>query len=181
MKFDVNQIEFKPLEETHLQLVHKWLSDPYISNIWSPAQSITLEKVHDKYLPRIRGEVPVHCYLTVYGTMPIGLVQWYLWKDFKGDAKYIKNEELDATGFDIFIGESDFRSRGLGQELIRKFLAILFSEFVKVDSCIITPHADNEIAIRAYEKAGFRKVRIELDPMEPWSPIIIMQCLKKGA
>jgi RimJ/RimL family protein N-acetyltransferase len=61
----------------------------------------------------------------------------------------------DAAGIDLFIGEDAYLHRGLGSRILRAFVnnVIVPSGVTTVS---IDPSAENRIAIRAYEKAGFR-------------------------
>lgn len=179
MNFDVDCVEFKPLEITDLPLLHRWLNDPYILSVWSPKSKPSLEEVEKKYIPRIRTEIPVRSFLVKYDKKPIGLIQSYTWRDFAKDAVYLRNKELSSGSLDFFIGEVSFRHVGFGPEIIRLFLDRLFFSIHDVNSCLITPHEDNVIALKAYEKAGFRKIRVDYDPKEPWSPIVLMR-IEKG-
>lgn len=84
---------------------------------------------------------------------PIGYIQAYhanaeeFWTRF-GVPK-------ETFGLDMFLGER--RDRGLGSRLTRAFIARLF-EMERVVRIQIDPDPANARAIRAYEKAGFRKV-----------------------
>ena len=89
---------------------------------------------------------------------PIGYLSW----------RKVARETLDAVGLqaipagsvdiDILIGEADCVGRGLGP----KALALLV-DWLRADPTVplagLTPSVENLIAQRAYEKAGFRKLR----------------------
>ena len=71
------------------------------------------------------------------------------------------NFDLDRScaGIDICIGEEDYVHRGLGSTIIRKFLKEIIFKIYDVDCCIVDPHVKNEIAIKAYNKAGFKYLK----------------------
>lgn len=73
----------------------------------------------------------------------------------------------EAAGLDLFIGEEAYVHRGLGAPTLTPFLR----EFTFIDpdvpSCVVLPEPENNIAIRAYEKAGFRHVKTIQVPGEP--------------
>jgi RimJ/RimL family protein N-acetyltransferase len=94
----------------------------------------------------------------LYGGKPVGMVQSYRIDDYPTHKTMI---DLDcrAAGIDIFIGEEDHVNRGLGSLIIRKFLNdIVFANY-GVDCCITDPEPENEAAIKAYSKAGFKYVK----------------------
>jgi aminoglycoside 6'-N-acetyltransferase len=86
-----------------------------------------------------------------------------------------------SAGIDLFVGEEHQR-RGLGLDAIRT-LARHLVEGRGHHRLTIDPAADNTAAIRAYEKAGFRRVgvmrRYERDPDEDgeWHDGVLMDLL----
>ena len=85
----------------------------------------------------------MRCFVIVDDQTPIGYIQEY-------------PAGGDSAGIDLFIGEVEFLHRGLGASIIRQFLNDIVFANPAVETCIIDPSASNRIAIRAYEKAGFR-------------------------
>ena len=73
----------------------------------------------------------------------------------------------DAVGVDLFIGEPDLIGRGHGSALLRAFLCDVAFPFHGIDVCVIGPSVTNSAAIRAYEKVGFRPLRVAQVPGEP--------------
>jgi GNAT superfamily N-acetyltransferase len=74
--------------------------------------------------------------------------------------------EPGATNCDVLIGERSLSQRGLGPQMIRAFLERVVFADPQSSSCIIDPHVSNAVAIRAYEKVGFRFVRVAPDDGE---------------
>ncbi|WP_347138123.1 GNAT family N-acetyltransferase [Paracoccus sp. SSK6] len=62
----------------------------------------------------------------------------------------------DAVGVDLSIGPPDKLSRGIGSQILARFVAMLRAEGHR--SIIIDPDIANHRAIRAYRKAGFREI-----------------------
>jgi aminoglycoside 6'-N-acetyltransferase len=83
------------------------------------------------------------------------------------------------AGIDIFLGGSQ-RGRGLGTEAIRVLARHLITERGH-HRLSIDPAADNEVAIRAYERVGFRKVGVlrkyERGPDGTWHDGLLMDML----
>jgi aminoglycoside 6'-N-acetyltransferase len=64
----------------------------------------------------------------------------------------------------LFIGEQEYLHKGLGKNIISKFLEDIVFCLSDAESCIIGPEPKNEIAIRTYEKVGFKYVKtIQVD------------------
>jgi aminoglycoside 6'-N-acetyltransferase len=59
----------------------------------------------------------------------------------------------------MFIGEPELWDRGLGSGALSMLVAYLYSE-AGAHSIVIDPRLTNGRAIRAYEKAGFRTVKV---------------------
>jgi aminoglycoside 6'-N-acetyltransferase len=69
---------------------------------------------------------------------------------------------------DIFVGDN-WAGRGIGTEAVRQVARILLEERGH-HRVTIDPHADNEAAVRSYEKAGFRRVGVlHQADKDPWS------------
>ena len=64
----------------------------------------------------------------------------------------------------MFIGERRYLHRGLGPRILKHFLRRIVFHDQAVDACFIDPSPHNRIAIRAFEKAGFRRVGTAADP-----------------
>jgi RimJ/RimL family protein N-acetyltransferase len=62
----------------------------------------------------------------------------------------------DAVGVDLSIGEADKLSRGIGSAVLRQFAQDLVEQGCR--TIIIDPDPENERAVRAYAKAGFRPI-----------------------
>ena len=67
-------LEFRPLAESDLPLLHSWLNRPHILEWWNGETS--LEEVRTKYLPRISAGT-VRPYLAYLGSEPVGYIQSY--------------------------------------------------------------------------------------------------------
>ena len=160
MKTKAGKITFGPLRENDLSLIHRWLNTPHVSQWYSifGISNPSRNEVERKYMPRIRGTDPVDCYLILHDDIAIGMVQSYKIDDFPEEKT---NFDLDQScaGIDIFIGEENYIHRGLGSLIVSRFLRdIVFTKY-NVDCCIVDPHANNEIAIKAYNKAGFKYLK----------------------
>lgn len=149
----IEKIEFRPLKEDDLEIIHKWfLSDHIIK--WYSKKKWSLAEVRNKYIPRILGEAPTSCFLILFEEKPIGQIQMYKIDDYPEYKKIIQISD-NAAGVDLFIGEKDFLHKGLGSVIIKKFLKDFVFAQLAVDICIMGPDPNNIAAIKAYQKAGF--------------------------
>lgn len=167
------QVAFQRLSEDDIALVHRWLQSPVLIDIWTHGESWSRERVAEKYGPRIRGEEPTEPFLILADGEPVGYIQWYLWRSYPEYSVHLGLEE-EAASLDLFIGEEAYRGAGRGPQILREFLREVIFARSEAVSCVITPEARNERALRAYEKAGFRRWKVMLHPDEP-GPICLMR------
>jgi aminoglycoside 6'-N-acetyltransferase len=64
--------------------------------------------------------------------------------------------EDGCVGIDLCIGEENFLHKGLGSIIIRQFLKEIMFSSKHVAACIADPQVENTIAIKCYQKAGFK-------------------------
>ncbi|HVL54780.1 MAG TPA: GNAT family protein [Vitreimonas sp.] len=87
--------------------------------------------------------------------------------------------EFRHAGIDVFVAP-DLRGRGLGPDAIRTVARWLIDERGH-HRLTIDPRADNAVAIRAYEKVGFRPVgrlrRYQRYPDGSWHDGLLMEML----
>lgn len=149
---------FKELTRNDLKYMHKWLNQDFVMK-WYNKRPYTMKQVETKYLPYINKERPTQGYLIYYENSPIGYVQTYKIHDYEDCAQCVGISEV-AAGLDIFIGEEKFLHKGLGKLIIHKFLKDIIFHSSETVSCILGCEIDNLAAIKAYEKAGFTRVKI---------------------
>ena len=96
--------------------------------------------------------------------MPIGWQQWYAIdgpEEEEWRAAYGLEPDSGAYGIDQFIGESRLHGQGLGSAQVRVVSDWLLGPDGPGAAFVVTdPIVENERAVRAYEKAGFVKVRV---------------------
>lgn len=96
------------------------------------------------------------CILEVDGRA-IGFVQFYRIR--KADSEQFRYSLSERTfGIDLFIGDPVQWGRGLGTRALSLTTGYLQRE-KGARRVVADPRADNERSIRAFEKAGFRKVK----------------------
>ena len=171
-------ITFKPLEKSHFPLLLKWLESPPVKAWWDQDVHWTPELIEEKFSSYVQGfkplarvdpviEKPIHAFVMCIDDQEVGYIQYYNVYDFpreQGDE--ITGLPQSLASLDVFIGEEGWTARGIGPLLIEAFLKE--HVFVEFDACFVDPDTVNERAIRAYEKAGFKKVKTIKDGTITW-------------
>ena len=142
--------EFRPMTADDLPLLKRWLAAPHVVQWWGN----TYEQFE-----LVRGDLEVEAmdqYVVTTNDRPFGYLQCYdpmVWPD-----NGLGAHPAGTRGIDQFIGESEMLERGHGSAFIRIFIERL----LKAGSprIITDPDPNNHRAIRAYEKAGFRRDRV---------------------
>lgn len=150
-------ISFKSLYESDFPLIHKWLNIDFVTK-WYEKRKFTYDDVERKYGNYLKPEVPTQSFIIEYDTKPIGYVQTYRIYDYPAYAACIEMDEKTA-GMDLFIGEKDFIGKGLGRDIVQKFLKDIVFRKETIDKVIVGLEPDNKAAIRVYEKAGFKYLK----------------------
>jgi RimJ/RimL family protein N-acetyltransferase len=123
----------------------------------------TFEETEAHYLPTIEGADPTQHYVALLDGEPVGMVQTYLVSDYPDYAALIEEGEGTA-GLDLFIGEEAQTGKGLGSEMIRRFVDEIVFARPETTACAADPNVRNMASLRAFEKAGFHPVREFVDP-----------------
>jgi aminoglycoside 6'-N-acetyltransferase len=152
--FEPDQITFRRLSHADLPLMHMWLSSGDVLR-WYGQRPSSYDEVVQKYSRNILGEQPTASFLIVYDDTPVGYIQTYMIDSYPIYAQFVA-AGATAAGVDIFIGEDDYRHHGLGSAILAKFVREVVFGALGASICIIGPEPKNTVAIRAYEKAGFR-------------------------
>jgi RimJ/RimL family protein N-acetyltransferase len=174
-------ITFRPLAEDDLPLMHRWLNNPDVAR-WYPmdeagTENPSLSAVIEHYRPRVRkeeGADPTYCYLTLSDGAPIGYIQCYRVGDYAEYAAAVDYDD-DAWGIDLFIGEDEYRGRGLGAAILRAFVRDEVLTRPQVQIVMINPNPENRRAVRCYEKAGFHHVKTVWVPEDNAHEYVMVQ------
>ena len=140
---------FRPMTTADLPMIKHWLALPHVREWWGdPAEQYGLvsgdldEPAMDQFIVSVGGS-------------DFGYIQCYdltAWNSGFGE------HPKGTRGIDLFIGEPGMIEGGHGSGLIRAFVD---DQLAKGAPRIVTdPDPENPRAIRAYEKAGFEKVRL---------------------
>ena len=133
-----------------LPLVRRWLAAPHVTQWWGdPDEQFGLvsedleQPAMDQFVVTIDGR-------------PFAYLQCYA--QTAGPDNRLGIHPSGTRGIDQFIGEADMLDRGHGSVFIRSFVDSLLT--AGTPRVVTDPDPGNARAIRAYEKAGFRKDRL---------------------
>lgn len=149
-------ITLRPVADLDRARIMRWLREPEIQRWWGNASAAEAEV-------RIALSSPsAICRMVMAGAEPIGYAQALdIGRHDDAPRAKVPAGTWDA---DLFIAKPEHRGKGCGEralalladEVFTTTLAPAISLFVSVR---------NEVAVRAYEKAGFRWVSVENDPL----------------
>jgi RimJ/RimL family protein N-acetyltransferase len=162
----VVNVAFRPLRRADLRLMHEWLQREHVRRWWDDHE--TYEDVVEHYLPALEGGRPVDLYLILLDASPVGFIQTYVVDDHP---EYAERVGVGAgvagvAGVDLFIGEEELTGQGLGVEVLTRFVGDIVFAKPATSACIADPDVRNTASIRAFEKAGFRRVGEFFDPSD---------------
>ena len=140
---------FRSMTADHFPLVRRWLAKPHVAQWWGDV---------DEQYALVSGDFghpAMDQFIVEHDRRAFAYLQCYdrsAWPHHGFGALV-----AGACGIDRFIGEEDMIARGHGSAFIRAFADGLLNS--GVPQILADPNPDNTRAIRAYEKAGFRKHR----------------------
>jgi aminoglycoside 6'-N-acetyltransferase len=136
-----------------LQLLERWLRSPHVVRWWGTPE------LHLAALGQRSRDS--HAVITADGS-PVGYLCWQRPSPEELEAAGLTDLPEDLVDIDILIGEPELLGRGVGPRALTLLLAELRGRGVGFAG--LGTSLSNRIAIRAYEKAGFRLFRDFEDP-----------------
>jgi RimJ/RimL family protein N-acetyltransferase len=131
-----------------------------------------LQQVIDHYLPSIEGRDPTDLYAIVLDGCDVGFVQTYAVADYPVWAALVEQGQ-GVAGVDLFIADEELTGKGLGTEVLRSFVRDVVFADPEIRACVADPELENAASLRAFEKAGFRRVREFFDPEEQTANMLV--------
>jgi aminoglycoside 6'-N-acetyltransferase len=151
----LHAIEFRALAEDDLPQLFMWLRKPHVGK-WYAAVPDTFAEVAAKYGPRTQEGNAVRSFIVGVDGRDVGYIQVYAIEDFPEYAGDI-GAERGVEGIDVFLGEESAMGRGIGSQVIRRFVDAIVFRGDGALACVAGPAEGNVASIRAFEKAGFRR------------------------
>lgn len=145
--------EFEPLTRKHFKVLFQWLQALHVQEWWDSETSWdAFEKRHDEMI----AHPMVFPHIVYKDKTPIGYINYWFVEE---DPDFKSSFPSNTVGTDQFIGVPELVGKGIGTEFIRQFTdALLLKQ--NIGLVITDPDPQNIIAIRAYEKAGFKKTKV---------------------
>lgn len=147
-------ISFKPLKSSDITRLHHWTKQPHVRLWWHDPED--WESFKEKFERKITSPHRL-CFIINVDEHAIGYIQAYHAHAFP---EWF-DEDKGTFGMDLFIGDPEYLGKGYGSLVVRQFTDHLFN-LPTVKKIVINPNINNVIAIRAYEKAGFKKRSIKI-------------------
>lgn len=145
--------KFEPLTRKHFKILYQWLQNPHVQNWWdSEINWDDFEMRHDAMI----ANPLVFPHIVYIDKTPIGYINYWFVEE---DPDFKPHFTVNTVGTDQFIGVPELTGKGIGAEFIRKFTDELLLK-PNIELVITDPEPQNINAIRAYEKAGFKKTKI---------------------
>ena len=155
---DGSPVALRPLAESDLIQVSRWLAQPHVARWWQdPAD---LASVQAEYRPSISGDDPTEVFVIEVAGAAAGLIQRYLVDDEPAWARAVRaTGAVDgcAAGIDYLIGAVALTGRGYGTAAIATFTAQTLGRYPQADVVIAAPQQANTASWRALERAGYAR------------------------
>jgi aminoglycoside 6'-N-acetyltransferase len=155
------------MNHNDIDVMVKWLNDQRVLEFYEEPPS-NLEKVKEKYGPRIEGKHYVIPCIVEYKNQPLGYIQYY---EIQEDdlKKYGFTSNQNIYGIDQFIGETKLWDKGIGTSMILLMLNFLRSK--GASKVVLEVKKNNIRAIISYKKCGFKKTK------EMTNELNLMECI----
>ena len=147
----MDKIELIKFEESiiNFKLMHKWCSEEYVYE-WFEQRILSYDEIVKKYKNKLKSNTQT-LFLIEYNGCLIGYTQIYKYTDkIYNELKYLN----DIYEYDIFIGEKDYLSKGIGSKVIDYINKYIFNN-LKADAIVLRPFKRNTRAVKCYEKNSF--------------------------
>jgi aminoglycoside 6'-N-acetyltransferase len=149
------EITFRKLNNTEedYEKLYKWCKNRYIYE-WFEQRVLSLDEIKTKYMNKLLNSDQTLFIIQCDGN-DIGLVQAYKYDD---DIDIpVLNKYKNLYEYDIFIGEEDYLSKGVGHKVIEIVNREIYKAF-NADGIVLRPFKRNIRAVNCYEKVGFKVV-----------------------
>jgi len=151
----MRELVFRELTSDDFPLLFNWLGRSHVKNWYAP-EPTSFAEVMARYGPRTEPASAVKAFIIEADRADVGYIQTYSIDQFP-EYEHTLGCEQGVAGVDLFIGDDWRRGQGLGSEAIRRFVdEIAFGQYGAL-ACVAGAPEGNVAAIRAFEKAGFRR------------------------
>ena len=154
-------ITFRKLEKSDFPLLLEWLNERIVKQWVYPKDDVTIEWIEKKYSERLLQNSFVKPYIAQIDGNDVCYIQTFFQIDEPEYEKYFKEYTADENtmGVDLWIGNKEYIHKGYGKYILSSFLKEIVFSNIKAKRCLIDPDPNNKIAIKAYEKVGFKHIK----------------------
>ena len=154
----MGEIAFRRFAVEDMQQLYLWLGRSHVAKWYAPAPSSFAEMVA-KYAPRTEASNVVQAYIASVDRADCAYIQTYSIREFPDYARALECAET-AAGVDLFIADPWRLNRGLGAQMLRRFVDEIVFGANGAEECVAGPSEGNAASIRAFEKAGFARWKV---------------------
>ncbi len=147
------KITFRNLNnsESDFKLLYKWCNQDFIYE-WFEQRVLSYEEIVVKYTNKLNNKKQELLIIQCDGK-DIGYTQIY-----KYDNKININNYNNLYEYDLFIGDKDYLSKGIGTIIVKEINNLIYSKY-EADGIILRPFKRNIRAIKCYEKCNFKIIK----------------------
>lgn len=142
-----------------------WRAEPHVRAFWDNDDEPAIDDAFfdENYAPTTDPSHATTGAIIEVAGAPVGYLQFYPWSAYPEGARATSIDPDDGVfGLDVFVGDPRYVGRGVGTRAVDLACRYLFASRGAVRVALLTA-IDNLGAQRAYEKAGFCRVREALD------------------
>jgi aminoglycoside 6'-N-acetyltransferase len=153
-----HEIAFRPLARRDFGSLSEWLNAPHVKIWWR--EEADAESIEERYGPIVDRVDPTEVFVIERDEQAIGLIQRYRFDDNPAwqATLSVTDTPEEAVGIDYLIGLVHLTGRGLGPEVIGKFVRETWDRYSDVAAVVVNINEDNRPSWRALEKIGFSRV-----------------------
>ena len=152
-----DEFAFRPLARRDFALLSEWFSAPHVKVWW--AEETDAGSIEERYGPIVDGTDSSEVRIIEREGQPLGLIQRYKLADNPAwqSTLSVTGTPNNAVGIDYLIGVERFIGRGLGPELIARFVSESWDQYPDIDAVVVSINETNRRSWRALEKVGFHR------------------------
>ena len=141
-------------DNAEFEQIYKWCENKFVYE-WFEQRILSIDEIISKYKNKLEKGIQ-ELFIIQYKSKDIGLVQFY---KFEYDINFDElNKYKNIYEYDLFIGEKEYLSKGIGTNVVKLINEMLYSNY-KADAIILRPFKRNVRAIKCYEKCNYKLIK----------------------
>ena len=131
--------------------IYEWCKNKFVYE-WFEQRILSLDEITNKYKNKLNNGKQL-LFIIKVNNKDIGLIQIYKYENDINISELKKYKKIYE--YDLFIGEDEYLSKGIGREVVNKINELIYSKY-KADAIVLRPFTRNVRAVKCYEKCGFK-------------------------